>query len=148
MLSSQLDKTNGIRRKDMFTDYEIEYLKSQPLARLATVADNGQPDVVPVGFEFDGEEFYIGGHNPRNTRKHKNVRTGHTRVALVVDDLASVKPWRPRGIRVYGSAELVEREGRFGFGEYMHILPRISWSWGFGEEGGPEGFAPRRAVHE
>lgn len=132
----------------MFTEYEIEYLKSQPLARLATVADNGQPDVVPVGFEFDGEEFYIGGHNPRKTRKHKNVRAGHTQVALVVDDLASVKPWKPRGIRVYGSAELVEREGRFGPGEYMHVVPRISWSWGFGEESGPERFAPRKAMHE
>ena len=31
--------------------------------RLATVAPDGQPDVVPVGFEFDGTSFYIGGMN-------------------------------------------------------------------------------------
>jgi hypothetical protein len=28
-----------------FTDEELEYLRSQPLARLATVAADGQPDV-------------------------------------------------------------------------------------------------------
>jgi pyridoxamine 5'-phosphate oxidase family protein len=132
----------------MFTKFEIEYLKSQPLARLATVSDSGQPDVVPVGFEFDGKEFFIGGHNPRNTRKHKNVRDGNTQVALVVDDLASVKPWRPRGIRIYGVAELVERDGRFGPGEYMHIIPTISWSWNLGDqEATPGSFAPNKTVH-
>ncbi|MBB2769974.1 MULTISPECIES: pyridoxamine 5'-phosphate oxidase family protein [Mycolicibacterium] len=37
-----------------FTDEELAYMASQPLARIATVDDEGQPDVVPVGFEFDG----------------------------------------------------------------------------------------------
>jgi pyridoxamine 5'-phosphate oxidase family protein len=36
-----------------FTDEEIAYLQSQPLARLATVNSGAQPDVVPVAFEFD-----------------------------------------------------------------------------------------------
>ena len=36
-----------------FTDQEVAYLRSQRLARLATVAPDGQPDVVPVGFEFE-----------------------------------------------------------------------------------------------
>ena len=44
-----------------FTEDEVAYLKSQPLARLATVDADGQPDVVPVGFEFDGTYFYVGG---------------------------------------------------------------------------------------
>jgi pyridoxamine 5'-phosphate oxidase family protein len=40
-----------------FSDEEVAYLRSQRLARLATVAPDGQPDVVPVGFEFDGRSF-------------------------------------------------------------------------------------------
>jgi len=45
----------------MFSDEEISYIKSQHLARLATVGPDGQPDVVPVGFDFDGTYFYCGG---------------------------------------------------------------------------------------
>ena len=47
----------------IFGQKEIEYLKSQRLARIAT-ADSTlqegsvQPDVVPVGFHFDGEYLY------------------------------------------------------------------------------------------
>ncbi|PZG13954.1 pyridoxamine 5'-phosphate oxidase family protein [Nonomuraea aridisoli] len=33
-----------------FTDEEIAYLRSQPLARLATLSPGGQPDVVPVAY--------------------------------------------------------------------------------------------------
>ena len=95
----------------MFTEREIAYLRSQPLARIATVALDGQPDAAPVGFEFDGEYFYVGGHNPAKTRKYNNVRAGNDKVALLVDDLESTSPWRPRGIRIYGKAEFVEREG-------------------------------------
>ncbi len=32
-----------------FTDAEIAYLRSQPLARIATVSPDGQPDASPVG---------------------------------------------------------------------------------------------------
>jgi len=113
----------------MFTEKEIAYLKSQHLARIATVSADGRPDVMPVGFEFDGDVFYVGGHSPTHTRKYKNVRAGNMQVALVVDDLVSVDPWHPRGIRIYGTAEFVEREGQFGPGVYMRIRPRVSWSW-------------------
>jgi pyridoxamine 5'-phosphate oxidase family protein len=49
----------------MFSEREIEYLKSQRLARIATATvplvekDGGtiQTDVVPVGFDFDGDYF-------------------------------------------------------------------------------------------
>jgi pyridoxamine 5'-phosphate oxidase family protein len=112
-----------------FTEEEVAYLKSQPLARLATVGPGEQPDVAPVGFEFDGTYLYIGGRAPEQTRKFRNVRAGHTKVAVVVDDLVSTDPWTPRGLRIYGTAELVERSGRFGPGAYMRITPDISWSW-------------------
>ncbi len=38
-----------------FTEGELEYLCTQPLARVATVSSDCQPDVSPVGFRFDGE---------------------------------------------------------------------------------------------
>ena len=44
-----------------FSDEEVAYLRSHRLARLATVASDGQPDVVPVGVEFDGTHLYVGG---------------------------------------------------------------------------------------
>ena len=40
-----------------FTDEELEYLRSQPLARLATVAPDGQPDVTPVALEVEGRIY-------------------------------------------------------------------------------------------
>jgi pyridoxamine 5'-phosphate oxidase family protein len=113
----------------MFTEQEIAYLKSQRLARIATVGADGQPDVAPVGFEFDGTAFYVGGIDPVKTRKFRNVRKGNPKVALVIDDLASVQPWVPRYLRVYGDAELVEREGMFGPNAYLRITPAVSWSF-------------------
>ncbi len=95
-----------------FTEEEAAYLKSQPLARIATVGADDQPDVAPVGFEFDGTYFYVGGRAPEQTRKYRNVQAGHAKVALVVDDLVSTNPWTPRFLRVYGTAEPVERAGR------------------------------------
>ncbi|MGH2541704.1 MAG: PPOX class F420-dependent oxidoreductase [Ardenticatenaceae bacterium] len=113
----------------MFSATEIAYLNSQRLARIATVSSAGQPDVVPVGFEFDGAYFYVGGRNPTKTLKHKNVQAGNTRVALAIDDLPSVNLWRPRGIKVHGTAEIVERRGYAGPGPYLKITPTTARSW-------------------
>jgi pyridoxamine 5'-phosphate oxidase family protein len=114
----------------MFSEPEVEYLKSQNLARIATVSDQLQPDVAPVVYEFDGEHFYIGGKEQTKTNKYQNVQRGNRKVALVVDDLESVQPWKPRGIKLYGTAEIEEREGRLGKGEYLKIKPERYWSWG------------------
>ena len=64
----------------MFSEVEIAYLKSQFLARLATVSSDGQPTVDAVGFEFDGARFYIGGLALPSTRKYKNVASGNHKV--------------------------------------------------------------------
>ncbi|MGP4110646.1 PPOX class F420-dependent oxidoreductase [Streptomyces sp. 4N509B] len=130
-----------------FTDEELAYIGSQPLARIATVAGDQQPDVVPVGFEFDGTHFHVGGRSPERTRKYRNVAAGNEKVSLLLDDLASLDPWAPRFLRVYGDAELVERDGRFGRGTYLRIAPRVSWS--FNLDGRPlsEGPATRRTEH-
>ena len=133
-----------------FADEEVAYLRSQRLARLATVSPDGQPDVVPVGFEFDGMYVYVGGLDPARTRKFRNVQAGNTKVALVIDDLPSVDPWSPRYLRIYGTAELVERQGQFGLAPYMQVTPTISWS--FNLHGRPfthdRDVVPRRTVHQ
>jgi pyridoxamine 5'-phosphate oxidase family protein len=97
-----------------FTDEEVAYLHSQRLGRIATVASDGQPDVVPVGYEFDGTYRYVGGLDPAKTRKFRNVRAGNAKVAVVIDDLVSADPWTPRYLRIYGTAELVDRRAGSG----------------------------------
>jgi pyridoxamine 5'-phosphate oxidase family protein len=61
----------------MFSQQEQAYLQTQMLARLATVAPDGQPDVDVVGFQFDGTHFYIGGYQLTTTRKYKNIVAGN-----------------------------------------------------------------------
>ncbi|SON59981.1 hypothetical protein MSIMFI_01471 [Mycobacterium simulans] len=128
-----------------FTDEEIGFMRSQPLARIATVSADGQPDVVPVGFEFDGTYINVGGYQPARTRRHHNVLAGNAKVALVIDDLVSTQPWTPRFLRVYGTAEVVG-----GAQPYLCITPEISWSWNlsgqpFSHDETPT--PPRRTVH-
>lgn len=124
----------------MFSDEELAFLRSQWLARLATVASDGQPTVDAVGFQFDGERFFIGGHNLPGSRKYRNIVAGNHKVALIADDVAATDPWTPRGIKVHGVAEIVARDGMFGTGDYFAVTPTVSWSWGivapaFGEQG-------------
>jgi pyridoxamine 5'-phosphate oxidase family protein len=69
----------------IYSEPEIEYLKSQRLARIATVTRQGKPDVSPVAFEFDGAHFFVGSHSQEiflSTRKYKHVRDGNKEVAL------------------------------------------------------------------
>ena len=119
--------------ESIYSEPEIEYLKSQRLARIATATRQGKPDVSPVAFEFDGTHFFIGSHSQYiflSTKKYKNVRDGNKEVALVIDDLESVQPWKPRGMKINGNAEIVEHNGMFGPGKYLKIAPSVSWSWG------------------
>src|SRR5215475_517048 len=74
------------REMRMFSEKEVDYIKSQRLARIGTVSKELQPDVAAVGFEFDGQNFYIGGIRQTKTYKYKNVANGTSRVALVIDD--------------------------------------------------------------
>ena len=97
----------------LFSQNEIEYLKSQRLARIGTAAISNegyiQTDVTPVGFDF------------------------------VIDDLKSVDPWDPRGIKVYGTADVVTRQGGYmdstghANPSYIRISPKKKWSWGIDE---------------
>ncbi|WP_152362554.1 PPOX class F420-dependent oxidoreductase [Microlunatus speluncae] len=134
-----------------FTDDEIDYLRSQPLARLATLGEGDQPDVMPLAFEFDGSHFWVGGGaTVLATRKMRNAAAGRRKVALVIDDLVSFEPFIVRGIRVYGHAEPpVERVGLVGPGHYLKITPTVSWSWNLaGEPVGDSWYETRRTEHQ
>jgi pyridoxamine 5'-phosphate oxidase family protein len=127
--------------KSIFSQKEIEYLKSQRLARIATAATltqeekSIQPDVVPVGFDFDGEYLYVGGMNLLKSTKYRNVLK-NDKVAIVVDDLKSIDPWEARGIKVYGTADINTRQGGYMENtdhpnpQYIRITPKKKWSWG------------------
>lgn len=129
----------------IFSQNEIEYLNTQRIARIATTSissKNGnravQPDVVPVGFDFDGEFLYVSGMNILKSTKYKNVLKNRN-VAVVIDDLKTVDPWDPRGVRIYGDADVVTRQGGYmdqtGHSEhpYIRIRPIKKWSWGIDE---------------
>jgi pyridoxamine 5'-phosphate oxidase family protein len=99
----------------MFSEKEIAYLHSQRLARIATTSEDMQRDVAPVGFDFDGTYFYVGGINLPTTLKYENIQK-NLKVSLVIDDLESTSPWKPRGIKVHGIADLTTRKGHVGAG--------------------------------
>jgi pyridoxamine 5'-phosphate oxidase family protein len=134
----------------VFSKPEIDYIKSQRLCRFATVSPDDQPDVVPVAFEFDGKCFYVGSHSQNvfhKTSKYKNIKNGKTKVALTIDDIKSFDPWRPRMIRVYGTAEVVDHDGMFGPGKYLRITPKVSWSFGIEGLELKEGERRRKTLH-
>jgi pyridoxamine 5'-phosphate oxidase family protein len=118
-----------------FTPAEIKYLQSQRLGRIATVGPDGQPHVVPVGFRYNPEHdtIDIGGHDFAKRKKFRDVQR-NPRVAFVVDDVASVTPWRVRGIEIRGEAEILETGGQSvipGFdAEMFRIRPTRIISWG------------------
>jgi pyridoxamine 5'-phosphate oxidase family protein len=116
------------------TGAERGYLKSQPLARLATVDANGAPQNNPVGAFLDEEtgDILIGGHAMGTSRKFRNVRA-NGQVALVVDDLVSRDPWTVRGLEIRGTAaalEDVDPPVPFMSREVIRITPTWVMSWG------------------
>ncbi|HEY7779784.1 MAG TPA: PPOX class F420-dependent oxidoreductase [Ktedonobacterales bacterium] len=125
-----------------FTDAEIAYLQSQRLGRLATAGPDGQPHVVPLAFRYNPETdtIDVGGHDFAQRKKWRDVQA-NPRVAIVVDDLASTSPWRPRGIEVRGEAAVLTTGGEAigpGFDPDMfRIHPRRIVSWGLEPSAGP-----------
>jgi pyridoxamine 5'-phosphate oxidase family protein len=110
-----------------FTDDELAYLLGQRrLARLATVGADGTPHVVPVGWSYNAalDAIEIGGRDFAQTKKFRDVRL-NGRAAVVIDDLASTDPWRPRGIEVRGSAEAIDAPRPL-----IRIYPQRVVSWG------------------
>lgn len=120
----------------VFTDAELEFLAGQRIARIATASATGQPDVSPVGFAVDGDSITSGGMDITKTIRHRHLLE-NPMAALVVDDLASIDPWRPRGVKVRGAAVIEQ----VGGGMQIRITPETIWSWGI-NEGAETHFGP------
>lgn len=125
-----------------FTDAEVEYLNSQPLGRIATVGPDGRPHVTPVGVFYDPEAEAVVIGSPADMLASKKFRDArrHSDVAVVIDDLAVVDPWTPRGIEIRGRGEPHLEGGeevgkRLGAGFPFHpawirIRPQRILAWG------------------
>jgi pyridoxamine 5'-phosphate oxidase family protein len=111
----------------VFTEAELRYLAGgRQLGRIATVGADGTPHVVPVGWIYNAarETIDVGGHELARSKKFRDVaRTG--RAAIVIDDLESVDPWRPRAIEVRGRAEAIALPTPL-----IRIYPERILSWG------------------
>ena len=110
---------------NIFTAAEAAYLRTRRLGRLATAGPDGTPHVTPVGWSLDaaGMVIEVGGHDLTATKKFRDVfRTG--RAAIVIDDLETVDPWKPRGIEIRGRAEALDAPPR------IRIHPERIVSWG------------------
>jgi pyridoxamine 5'-phosphate oxidase family protein len=114
-----------------FSERELGYLRGQRrLGRVATVGRDGTPHVVPVGWSYNAEHdsIDISGRDFANTKKFRDVaRSG--RAAIVVDDLASTDPWRPRAVEVRGRAEAIHEPRPL-----IRIRPERILSWGLESE--------------
>ena len=110
-----------------FTEAELAYLTSQHLMRFATASSSGKPDVAPVTFGLDGDDIVTGGFDITRTVRFRNV-AANPRATVVIDDLASVDPWTPRGVKVIGSVRVED-------GPRFRITPQVIISWGINEIG-------------
>jgi pyridoxamine 5'-phosphate oxidase family protein len=85
-----------------------------------------------------GDYFYVDGMNILKSTKYKNILKNN-KVAIVIDDLKSIDPWDPRGVKIYGTADVVTHQGGYmeGTGHanptYMSISHKKKWSWGIDE---------------
>jgi pyridoxamine 5'-phosphate oxidase family protein len=113
----------------VFTDAELQYLTGgRQLGRIATVGADGTPHVVPVGWIYNAasDTIDVGGYELERSKKFRDIaRAG--RAAIVIDDLASTDPWRPRGIEIRGRGEAITLPTPL-----IRIHPGRIVSWGLG----------------
>jgi pyridoxamine 5'-phosphate oxidase family protein len=93
---------------------ELEFLRSQRLARIATVGPSGWPHVVPVMYVVNDDgslDFDVDGVKLRNL-------AAEPRAAMVVDAMGP-----KRGIAMQGRVELIAPER-------ARLVPARTFSWG------------------
>jgi pyridoxamine 5'-phosphate oxidase family protein len=97
------------------TDREREYLATQLTGRLATIGPDGTPQVVPVGYRYNGDgTIDVGGPDLSSSQKFRNV-LANPRVAFVVDDHVPeddpfFRPGIGRGLHLRGRGEALKGE--------------------------------------
>ena len=118
----------------VFSLQERAYLEQDGhLGRLATIAPDGSPHVVPVGWRYNPEldTVDIGGRDADEfvrTQKFRNVKA-NPKVGFVVDDV--LPPWRPRCVTIRGRAEAIDETAPDGRRiSLIRITPEKVTSWG------------------
>jgi len=117
------------------TAAHIEYMASQRLGRLATAGADHKPHVVPTSFRYNAYlgTVDLGGRRVAETKKYRDVQANGW-AALVVDDLLSTDPWRPRFLEIRGRAEAIPTGGADlgpGFGDgFIRLHPEKVNSFG------------------
>lgn len=116
-----------------FASVEREDMLYQPIGRLATIGDGGQPRIAPVGFRSTGDgSIAIRGHNLSATKKWGNVER-NPRVSFVIDDLPSTDPWVARGVEIRGHAHTESQTRPDGsIDEQIIVTPARIITWGLG----------------
>ena len=98
----------------MFSDAELEFLRSQRIGRFATVGPAGWPHVVPVMYTMNDDgslDFDVDGVKLRNLQ-------WEPRAAMVVDAMGP-----KRGIAMQGRVELISAER-------ARLNPARKFAWG------------------
>lgn len=111
----------------VFTAEELAYLhEGQRLGRIATLGRDGTPHVVPSGFSHNTklDTIDVTGREVEKTKKFRDVAR-HGRAAIVIDDLLSTDPWRPRALEIRGRAQAIEAPEAL-----IRIYPERIVSWG------------------
>ncbi len=122
------ERNENANAEPAFSESEAAYLAENVLGRLATVSPSGQPHVVPVAYRFDGTDIYFGGWELERSLKYRNL-VANNKVAFVVDEIVSTRPWRVRGVEVRGEAHPHQSDGS---ATLVKIIPRTVRSWGLG----------------
>jgi pyridoxamine 5'-phosphate oxidase family protein len=98
----------------VFSEAELEFLRSQRIARFATVSPSGWPHVVPVMYAMNDDgslDFDVDGVKLRNLQ-------AEPRAAMVVDAMGP-----KRGIAMQGQVELIAPER-------ARLRPARKFAWG------------------
>jgi pyridoxamine 5'-phosphate oxidase family protein len=98
----------------LFTPSELDFLRSQRIARLATVGASGWPQVVPVMYALDDDgafDFDVDGVKLRNL-------SSEPRAAMVIDAMGP-----KRGVAVQGRTVLIAAAR-------ARLTPVRKFSWG------------------
>ena len=91
-----------------FSKDEEELLRTQDLARIATLSADGYPHMAAMWFAFDGKYVYIA--TDSTSKKISNIKRDN-KVAVLVDN----QDWhKPEGIMIQGTSKVLKK-GDTGF---------------------------------
>jgi len=92
-------------------DDTLQFIREHRVARLATVAENNTPTVIPICYVFDGQRVYSPiDEKPKSVaadqlKRVRNIKANPS-VALVIDDYS--ENWNElKYVLVLGSAEII-----------------------------------------